>query len=791
MQNETIVRMSRRRRRLRRKTPFLSRIRSLFIFLSGVALVALVGLVGLFAYSYTSLATEMPELDNYASQELAQTSVVYDINGDIVDELYGVQNRYVVDYDQISPTLPEAVVAIEDRRFYKHDGVDFEAIGRAATENLQSMSIQEGGSTITQQLIKNTYIAQEKRTIPSFERKFIEASLAWQYEDNHTKEEVLEQYLNTVYFGANAYGAEAAAKTYFSKSAEDLTLSESAMLAGIINLPGTYDPFTDPESARKRRDVVLDNMLQYGDITKKEHEEAVNSDLGVSRGRVEYKNDNEYFLNAVKKELAQEYGDDVVYEGGLKIQTTLDPTLQELANEAVGSIVTPEDGDPSASLVSVEPDTGAVRALVGGSDYEQVKFNLATQAQRQPGSTFKAFVLAEAINQGISPESLYKSESLKIPLPDGADEPFYKVDNYDNKERGPISIETATEESDNTVFVQLALDLGMKKVVEMAHDLGIETELDPYPATAIGGVRIGLTPLEMASAYSTFANSGVHMEPYLVEKVTTEKSGEEVVLESHRLKGNRALSRDEAAVATQTLRGVVEDGTASQFHDLDEELGRPSAGKTGTTERFRDAWYVGYVPQLATSVWVGYPKPKSMVNVNGLDEINGENYPLDIWSAYMREAVEEFPEQEFDKPSPDFELDKKTGGRAYKEAETTGASSSFQDFLDKLRSGGEEETETTSEPQPVEPQPVEPQPVEPTVAPPVETNPEVTVAPITTVTTAPTVTPERNPRRNQGSKRRKNRQSTPRREQQSNPRPNTQRNPANSNDGDLVEIPDF
>jgi penicillin-binding protein 1A len=281
------------------------------------------------------------------------------------------------------------------------------------------------------------------------------------------------------------------------------------------------------------------------------------------------------------------------------------------------------------------------------------------------------------------------------------------------------------------------------------------------------------------------------MEPYLVEKVTTEKSGEEVVLESHRLKGNRALSRDEAAVTTQTLRGVVEDGTASQFHDLDEELGRPSAGKTGTTERFRDAWYVGYVPQLATSVWVGYPKPKSMVNVNGLDEINGENYPLDIWSAYMREAVKEFPEQEFDKPSPDFELDKKTGGRAYKEAETTGASSSFQDFLDKLRSGGGEETETTSEPQPVEPQPVEPQPVEPTVAPPVETNPEVTVAPITTVTTAPTVTPERNPRRNQGSKRRKNRQSTPRREKQSNPRPNTQRNPANSNDGDLVDIPDF
>ncbi len=714
MQHETIVRMSRRRRRLRRKSTFVTRLRTAFLFFCAIVLLALVGFVGVFAYSYTTLASEMPELNNYSSQELAQTSVVYDVNGDIVDELYGVQNRYVVDIGDVDPTLQEAVVAIEDHRFYQHDGVDFEAIGRAAQQNVQSMSIQEGGSTITQQLIKNTYIAQEKRSIPSFERKMIEASLAWQYEEDHSKKEVLEQYLNTVYFGANAYGAEAAAKTYFAKSAKDLTLPESAMLAGIINLPGTYDPFADPESAKKRRDVVLDNMLRYGQISKKEHAAAVASDLGVSRGRVEYENDNEYFLNAVKKELAEEYGDDVVYEGGLKIRTTLDPDLQRMANDAVGSTVNPEDGDPSASLVSIEPGTGAVRALVGGSDFEQVKFNLATQAQRQPGSTFKGFVLAEAINQGVSPDSVYESKDLKIPLPEGSDEPYYEVGNYNDTERGPINIETATEESDNTVFVQLALDLGMKKVVAMAHDLGIETELDAYPATAIGGLRIGVTPLEMASAYSTFANSGVHMEPYLVEEVATEKDGEEVVLESHRLKGNRALSRDEAAVTTETLRGVVEDGTASQFHDLDEELGRPSAGKTGTTEKFRDAWYVGYVPQLATSVWVGYPKPKSMVNINGLDEINGENYPLDIWSAYMSEAVGEFPEQEFDVPSPDLELDKKTGGRAYEEVETTGASPSFEDFLDSLQSNEEEEPRPAPE---TTPEPTQTAPVEP-VAPP-------------------------------------------------------------------------
>ena len=538
--------MSRRRRRLRRRSPFVSRMRTVFLLLCAASLLSLVGFFGIFAYSYTSLASEMPNLDNYSSQELAQTSVVYDVNGDVVDELYGVQNRFVVDYKDIDPTLPQAAVDIEDRRFYQHDGVDFEAIGRAAQQNIENMSIQEGGSTITQQLIKNTYIAQNQRSVPSFQRKMMEASLAWQYEEKHSKKEILEQYLNTVYFGANAYGAEAAAKTYFSKSAKDLTLPESAMLAGIINLPGTYDPFSDPESARKRRNVVLDNMLRYGDISKKEHDAAVSSDLGVSRGRVKYENDNEYFLNAVKKELAQKYGDQAVYEGGFEIHTTLDPNLQKMANDAVGSIVNPDDGDPSASVVSIDPGTGAVRALVGGSDFKKVKFNLATQAHRQPGSTFKAFVLAEAIKQGISPESTYESKDLKIPLPEGSEKPFYKVSNYDDKVRGPISIETATEESDNTVFVQLALDLGMKKVVEMAHDLGIETELDPYPATAIGGVRIGLTPLEMASAYSTFANSGVHMEPYLIDEVTKQKDGKKVVVEKHRLQGNRALSRDEA-----------------------------------------------------------------------------------------------------------------------------------------------------------------------------------------------------------------------------------------------------
>ncbi|MGH3086242.1 MAG: transglycosylase domain-containing protein, partial [Rubrobacteraceae bacterium] len=646
----------------------------------------------------------------YESTELAQTSIVYDAEDNVVQELSGVQNRFIVELEDVDPTLRDAVVAIEDHRFYEHQGLDFEAIARAAQTNLETLSIREGGSTITQQLIKNTYISQEMRSVPSFQRKINEAALAWQYEEENSKEEILEQYLNTVYFGANAYGAEAAARTYFDKNAEDLTLPESAMLAGIINLPSAYDPFSAPESATVRRNVVLEQMLEYDFIDQKQYEQAVKTELELSRGRVEPQNDNEYFLDAVRTELAREYGDQMIYEGGLKIYTTLNPILQELANEAVDSVVVPEEGDPSASMVSIDPDTGAVRAMVGGSNFEEVKFNLATQSNRQPGSSFKPFVLAEMIDQGYSPESIYTSEDLRIPLPPGDPEPFYEVSNYANIERGPITVDEATAQSDNTVYVQLAMDLGLEDVVEMANALGINAEIEPYPSTAIGGLGEGVNPLEMASAYSTFANSGTNMEPFLVERVTREENGEEVVVEEHELEGERILSRDEAAVVTETLRGVVERGTASMFHDLDAEIGRPSAGKTGTTEEFADAWYVGYTPQLSTSVWVGYPgERRPMVNINGLAEINGENYPLDIWSIYMQGVAPYYEVEQFDIPSPSLDL------RVRNAEETTGVTdedTSFEDdesFEDLLE-------QTIEQFVPVEPRPVRPR--QPTLRPP-------------------------------------------------------------------------
>jgi penicillin-binding protein 1A len=664
MQNPSVVRIGRRRRRSRNKSKLLQRLRTVFLLLCFVALLGVVGMVAASVNTYQTLAADMPDLDDYHSAELAQTSLVYDADGKVVDQLYGVQNRFVVPLEDVDPTLRQAVISVEDHRFYEHKGLDFEAIGRAAVENVQSLSIQEGGSTLTQQLIKNTYIAQQQRQVPSFQRKFVEGSLAWQYEKGHSKQEILEQYLNTVYFGSNAYGAEAAARTYFNKDASDLTLSQSALLAGIINLPGVYDPFVDPESAKDRRNVVLDKMLEYGHISKKEHDEAVASKVVVSRGRVLYQNDNEYFLNAVRKEIAEEYGDDMVYEGGLKIYTTLDPDLQATASEAVDSIVNPEAGDPSAALVSIDPSTGAVRAMVGGSDFDQVKFNLATQAHRQAGSSFKPFVYAEAVHEGISPDSMYVSKHLNIDM--GKNAKPYEVDNYDFIHRGPITLERALADSDNTVFVQLALDLGLQKVVEMANKLGIDSEIDAYPSTAIGGLRIGVTPLEMASAYSTFANSGTHMEPYLVQKVTKDQNGKDELLEEHRPEGEEALSKDEAAVVTKALRAVITRGTASYYHDLDAEIGRPAAGKTGTSNEFIDAWFIGFIPQLSTSVWVGYPNERrSMVNINGLDVVNGENYPLDIWSLYMQRAAQKYPVEQFDTPSSDLNLEVKTDGRSY------------------------------------------------------------------------------------------------------------------------------
>jgi penicillin-binding protein 1A len=570
--------------------------------------------------------------------ELAQDSYVYDANADRIGEFEVEESRETVGADDFGEYLPRAVVAVEDRRFYDHFGVDFEGVVRAAWTDLRAWEVQEGGSTITEQLMKNLYVPEEERFEVSFWRRFVQSALAFSYERRHTKTEILTAYLNTVYFGNGAYGAELAAERYFGKSAEDLTLSEAATLAGFLDAPSTYflaGETEGSERARQSRDTVLRLMEEQGMISKAQMHEAQGATLEYAPAPTPEDRAFEPFLERVRREVEERLGPEALGLGGLRIYTTLRPELQRAAVESSEEVLF-ESTDPSAAVVTVEPQTGAIRALAG----QKEGFNLALDARRQPGSSFKPVVLATALKRNISPGSIYVSEELNIRFQNE----YYVIDNYDSVERGAISLSEAMAESDNTVFVRLAADLGLVNVVKMAKALGIRSPIEPYPSTAIGGLGVGVSPLEMASAYATFAGGGIHREPYTVERVERVSYGESEPVYDHRIAGQRVMTGNQAAAVNEVLRGVVEEGTANMFHDLDEEIGRPSAGKTGTTDDFADAWYVGYTPRLCTAVWVGYPEGRrSMVGVHGIEELNGETLPMDLWSAYMSRATEGEP----------------------------------------------------------------------------------------------------------------------------------------------------
>ncbi|CAN5703337.1 PBP1A family penicillin-binding protein [soil metagenome] len=566
--------------------------------------------------------------------ELAENSYVYDEEGHQIGEFPVAQSRETVGFEGLGEYLPGAVVAVEDRRFYDHYGFDPEGLARAAWTDLRSWHVEEGGSTITEQLMKNLYVPQDERLQTSFRRRFVQAALAFTYERQHTKDEILTAYLNTVYFGDGAYGAEAAAQRYFGKSASDLDLSEAATLAGLLHAPSAYitwDGDVFVQQTRERRDGVLRLMQQQGRISREERERAEAAPLTFAPDPPPQDPAYTPFLEKVRRDVEQKLGPQALQAGGLRIHTTMDSGLQHTAVESSQDVLSWQD-DPSAAVVTVEPQTGAIRALAG----QEGEFNLALDARRQPGSSFKPLVLAAALRDDISPESTYISRELTFDFEDE----YYEIHNYDYIERGEISVSDAMAESDNTVFVQLAADVGLDNVVETAEDLGITSPVDPYPSTAIGGLGTGVSPLDMASAYSTFAGGGIHREPYSIESIDRNSYGESEAVYDHEIGGSRVLTGNQAAVATQVLRGVVKDGTATMFHDLDEEIGRPSAGKTGTTDNFADAWYVGYTPRLCTSVWVGYPEGRrSLVGVHGMQEPNGETLPMDIWSNYMAQAT--------------------------------------------------------------------------------------------------------------------------------------------------------
>ncbi len=616
---------------------FLRLLRFLFNLALILVIAALAAVAGLYAYVIYAYGDQLAS--SYPA--LAQNSSVYDAEGNQIGEFKAEENRRTVGGEDLGEYLPRAVVAVEDRRFYEHYGVDFTGISRAAWEDLRTLAVSQGGSTITEQLTKNLYISQERRGNISPLRRSEQAALSFAYERRHTKEEILAAYLNTVYFGDGAYGAEEAAETYFGKSAADLSLAEAASLAGFLHAPSTYlsEGGEGSELATERRDEVLERMAEQGIISAEELREAKAVPLEFAPDPAPEDPAYEPYMEAVRREVDEELGPEALRLGGLRIYTTLDPALQQEATESIEEALDRSD-DPSGAVASVEPENGAIRALAG----QEEDFNLALDARRQPGSSFKPFVLATALREWVSPEdTYYVSRSLSVDYEGGT----YEVQNYDGVERGRIPLDQATSESDNTVYVQLALDLGLDNVTDTAAAMGVTTPVEPYPATAIGGLDTGVSALEMASAYATFAAGGIHREPYAVERIDRLSFGESESVYDHKLEGRRVLSENQAAAATEVLRGVVQSGTASFYHDLDSEIGRPSAGKTGTTDDFVDAWYVGYTPGLSTAVWVGYPEGhKPMLDVRGESVVNGETLPMDIWSTYMAAAgdpVLDFP----------------------------------------------------------------------------------------------------------------------------------------------------
>ncbi|HEX2040974.1 MAG TPA: PBP1A family penicillin-binding protein [Acidimicrobiales bacterium] len=567
-------------------------------------------------------------------EELSQRSQVLDRHGNVMATLHAEENRSPVELERVPQHVVDAILDVEDEHFWHHGGVNLRSTLRALVTNVQSGEVRQGGSTITQQLVKNALLTPEK----SVDRKVKEAVLAVRLEDRFSKREILERYLNTVYFGNGAYGVQAAAERYWGKDVEDLSAADAALLAGIIRNPVGYDPIRFPRQARARRDMALDRMVLNGHLPPGRVAELQETPLPSKLVNPEPP-PNDYFVEEVKQRLLDDkrLGDtpteryNAVFKGGLRIHTTFDPRMQKAAQEAVKQRLPNTRGRFAAALASVEPGTGAVRAIVAGDDFNSEKYNLATQGKRQPGSSFKTFVLLAALEEGYSPNDTINGQdgcTVKIP-----GYQLYTPGNYSEGSGGVMTLAEATAKSVNCAYVRLGAHIGLEKVADMAGRLGIPRDrIDVVPSISLGAEEA--TPLEMAAAYATIANDGVYHAPRFVEKVVDRKG--DVVFEGGD-RGRRVVSVQTARVATQVLRRVVEGGTGTRAR----LSGRQVAGKTGTSQNWENAWFVGYTPQLSTAVWMGSPEGNvSMRNVAPCGRVTGGCIPSLIWNAYMSQALE-------------------------------------------------------------------------------------------------------------------------------------------------------
>jgi penicillin-binding protein 1A len=570
------------------------------------------------------------DLNTLRPVEIGANSFVYAYDGSLLGSIPAERNREPVSSAQMSKWLPRATVAVEDRRFWQHGGVDYVGIARAAWNDLSAGKVVEGGSTITQQLVRNLYTGQEK----TFTRKIKEACLAIKLAQKWPKQKVLDEYLNTVYYGNHAYGVEAAAQTYFSKHASQLTLLQSALLAGLPQAPSDYDPYHNPQAALDRRDEVLRAMLKNQSITLAQYDSAIRSNtLDLHAGRIYTSIKQPYFFSYVIDQLDHAYGSNTVRQGGLKVYTTIDPRLQRLANKAILDIL-PYKTDPASAVVSVEPGTGAIRAMTAVVRKSGNQFNLVAQSARQAGSTFKTFVLASAIEQGINPDSTYyTSAPFTCSIGPWCQTPW-QVHTYDNSYRGSMSITSGTLASDNTIYAQLTLDVGPRYVWQMAHRLGVHLSPDK-PVASIGLGSLAVSPLDMAAAYATFAAMGTYAKPMAITKVILPGGHEDKDSGWGKPQTKRVVSKAVAWKVTDILRQNALYGTGAGSGDGIHV----NAGKTGTTENHADAWFDGYTRQLSTVVWMGYPEGEiPMTSVHG-QTVAGATFPVPIWHEYMAAAL--------------------------------------------------------------------------------------------------------------------------------------------------------
>ncbi|SDE60682.1 transglycosylase domain-containing protein [Sporomusa acidovorans] len=595
-------------------------------------LVFLVMLLGAGLGFLTASINTMPSLKGDIRP--AVSSQIFDANGKLITTVHSVENRLPASINKIPKNLQHAFIAAEDARFYQHSGIDPRGILRAIWSNVTDRGISEGGSTITQQLARNALLSQEQ----TLKRKIQEAFLSLQIEHQYSKDEILEMYMNQIYFGQGAYGVQTAAQVYFGKNVEDLNLAECAMIAGIPKSPNYYSPTTNLKAARERQAVVLEQMVKYGYIDSASAAKAKTTEIKIAPRPAATASPASYFTDYVIQLLIDKYGADAVYKDGLKVYTSLDLEMQNTAERALKqlpTIRTDENGikQPQGALVAIDPHTGYIKAMVGGRGNDQ--FNRAVLAVRQPGSAFKPFVYLAAIESGFTPASVIDDSPVSF----GSWSPV----NYDRTFHGPVTMRSALEQSLNVVAVKLAQQVGIDKALYYAQQMGISTLVlngatnDRNLAISLGGLTHGVTPLELASAYGVLANNGVRVEPTAIVKIV-DRNGK--VIEENTPNEKVVVNERSAFLLTDMLKGVMTRGTGTGAY-----FGRPAAGKTGTTSDNKDAWFVGFTPDLVAAVWLGCDNPEY------LHGITGATVPASIWKSFMNGVADKYVARDFVRPS--------------------------------------------------------------------------------------------------------------------------------------------